>query len=109
MDAPAAPGTRLAQLQKMLDTSPADAFLLYGIAMEHKKVGDVNQAIAYFDRTIAADPLYCYAFYQKGQVLESSGSEDAARQAYRAGIDAASKKGDAHARGELEAALDLLG
>ena len=100
---------RLAQLEQMLNKSPDDPFLLYGIAMEHKKAGDTARAIEFFDRTIAVDPGYCYAFYQRGQVLEQAGDEDAARRAYRAGIEAAVKKGDAHARSELEAALDLLG
>lgn len=100
---------RMHQLQQMLDKSPGDSFLLYGIAMEHKKAGDAAQAIEFFDRTIQSDSGYCYAYYQKGQTLESSGDESAARLAYRVGIDAAMKKGDAHAAGELQAALDSLG
>ena len=100
---------RLRQLQQLLDKSPDDAFLLYGIAMEHKKLGDPARAIEYLDRVIGVDPLYCYAYYQRGQVLESRGDEELAKQAYRDGVAAAIKKGDAHARSELEAALDLLG
>ena len=97
------------QLQAMLEKSPNDPFLLYGIALEHKKVGDTGRALALLERTIAVDPAYCYAYYQQGQVREMAGDEAGARQAYRAGIAAATQKGDAHARGELEAALDLLG
>lgn len=97
------------QLQVLLNKSPDDPFLLYGIALEHKKLGDAGQAVAYLDRVIAVEPLYCYAYYQRGQVLESQGEEESAKQAYRDGIAAATKKGDAHARGELESALDLLG
>jgi tetratricopeptide (TPR) repeat protein len=103
------PGDRLPQLQRMLQTSPDDPFLLYGIGMEHKKAGDAARAVEYFDRTIAADPGYCYAYYQRGQVRETAGDEEGARRSYREGIEAAAKKGDAHARGELEAALELLG
>lgn len=100
---------RMRQLQQMLEKTPDDPFLLYGIAMEYKKAGETGRAVEFFDRTIGVDPGYCYAYYQRGQVLESDGDEDAARQAYRDGIEAATKKGDAHARGELEAALELLG
>ena len=99
---------RLQQLQRMLDKSPDDAFLLYGIGMEHKKLGDAARAVEFFDRVIAVDPGYCYAYYQRGQVLEQAGDEEGARRAYRSGFEAAVKKGDAHARSELEAALDLL-
>ena len=105
----AAQNDRMQQLQRMLEKSPDDPFLLYGIAMEHKKLGDAARAIEYFDRTIAVDPGYCYAYYQRGQTLEQTGDDAGAKAAYRAGIDAAVKKGDAHARSELEAALDLLG
>ena len=62
----------------------------------------------YLDRVLATDPGYCYAYYQKGQVLESAGDADAAKQVYRAGVEAATKKGDAHARSEIEGALLLL-
>jgi tetratricopeptide (TPR) repeat protein len=99
---------RLEKLQKMLERDPADTFLLYGIALEHKKLGDGRQAIEYLDRVIAADAGYCYAYHQKGLVYESSGDVEAAKSAYRAGIDAAMKKGDEHARSEIQAALDML-
>src|SRR5688572_23664913 len=104
---PTTTSDRMRQLQQMLEKTPADPFLLYGIAMEHKKAGDNAKAVEFFDRTLQIDPGYCYAYYQRGQVLEMSGDEDAARRAYLEGIEAAKKSGDAHARTELEAALDL--
>lgn len=99
----------MSQLQKMLEKTPGDPFLLYGIAMEHKKAGEDALAIEFFDKTLAIDPGYCYAYYQRGMVLEASGDEDGAKKCYRDGIEAAIKKGDAHARSELQTALDLLG
>jgi tetratricopeptide (TPR) repeat protein len=100
---------RLEQLLSMAQKNPRDAFVLYGIAMEHKKAGDAAGAIEYFVKTIEVDPGYCYAYYQKGQVQESAGQLDLARQTYRTGIAAAQKKGDGHAAGEIAAALELLG
>ena len=99
---------RLAQLQKLLEAEPNDPFLLYGAALEHKKAGDAGKAIEYLDRTLVADVGYCYAYYQKGQILEESGDEAAAVAAYREGIAAAERVGDAHARDELAAALMTL-
>jgi tetratricopeptide (TPR) repeat protein len=99
---------RLQKLQAMLAATPDDPFLLYGIAMEHKKADDGKAALEFLDRTIAADPGYCYAYYQKGLVLESTGDLDKAKATYRDGMTAADRKGDAHARGEIEAALMLL-
>ena len=58
---------------------------------------------------IQLDPGYCYAYHQKGLAHENTGDTDAARQAYREGISAATRKGDLHAKGEIEAALEMLG
>lgn len=99
---------RINKLREMLQTQPDDTFLLYGLAMEWKKAGDYSQALEEFDRVIALDPGYCYAYYQKGLVYEEQGALNQARTSYQQGIEAAMKKGDAHARSELEAALSLL-
>ena len=93
----------------MLEKQPNDAFLLYGIALEYKKADQKSEALEYLDRVIGVDPGYCYAYHQKGLIHESNGSTEAARQAYRDGIAAAVRKGDDHARGEIEAALEMLG
>ena len=100
--------TRMEQLHRLLERTPNDPFLLYGIALEHKKAGEGRAAIEWLDKTIATDAKYCYAYYQKGQVQESLGDTDAARQTYQAGVRAAREAGDAHAQGEIQGALDLL-
>lgn len=92
----------------MLDRDPADTFLLYGIALEHKKLGDHAAAIEYLDKVIALDPGYCYAYHQKGLTYESLDEIESAKAAYRAGVAAARQKGDAHAQGEIEAALQMI-
>ena len=99
---------RLAKLQAMLEKQPTDPFLLYGVALEHKKAGNHPDALAYLAKTIAADPGYCYAYFQQGQVYEAAGDVPAAKAAYQAGIAAANKKNDAHAKSELEGALSML-
>jgi Tfp pilus assembly protein PilF len=96
------------QLQAMLEKEPADTFLLYGLALEYKKAGDAKSATEYLDRVIALDSGYCYAYHQKGLIAEFVGDIPAAKAAYQQGIAAATKKGDAHARQEIEAALEML-
>jgi len=105
----AEPSDRMRKLQSMLERQPNDAFLLYGVALEYRKAGQTSEAIEYLNRVIGVDPGYCYAYHQKGLVLESTGNADAARQAYREGIEAARRKGDAHAKMEIEAALEMMG
>jgi tetratricopeptide (TPR) repeat protein len=96
------------KLLEMLEKQPTDAFVLYGVGMEHKKAGEFAKAIEYLDRTIAADAGYCYAYYQKGQVFEEMGKTEEARAAYRTGIGAARAKGDGHAESELSGALSMI-
>jgi Flp pilus assembly protein TadD len=103
-----APGPRLQQLQKMLEREPNDTFLLYGLALEHKKLNDPSAAIEHLNRVIQLDPGYCYAYHQRGLILESLGETESAKRSYRQGIEAAIKKGDDHARGEMEGALSML-
>lgn len=100
---------RMRQLQLMLQRQPNDPFLLYGLALEYKKAGDPANALQYLQRVTQNDPNYCYAYFQCGMVYESQGNTDAAKQSYREGVEAAERSGDAHAREELSAALEMLG
>jgi Flp pilus assembly protein TadD len=100
---------RMMKLQKMLEKTPEDPFLLYGIGLEYRKVGDARRAVEYLDKVIAVDPGYCYAYHQRGLVCESIGDMESARRSYREGMEAARKKGDSHAYGEIEAALQMIG
>lgn len=99
---------RLAKLLEMLQRTPNDAFLLYGAGMEYKKLRQFDRAIGHFRAAIQVDPGYCYAYYQMGQTLELAGDAPGARQAYQEGIAAAERAGDAHARGEIAAALETM-
>ncbi len=99
---------RMRKLQAMLEKQPDDTFLLYGLAMEYKKSGELPEAINHFNRVLGLDPGYCYAYHQRGLVHEMNGDLDAARVSYREGVAAAEKKGDAHAREEIEAALMMI-
>lgn len=101
-------GERLDKLLKMLEKQPNDTFLLYGIALEHHKLGNPLAALEFFDRVLALDPNYCYAYHRKGQILEETGDLEGARAAYRAGVEAAERAGDDHAREELAASLLMI-
>ncbi len=100
--------SRLKQLEDLLRNEPNDPFLRYGVAMEHKKAGRLDQALDWFARTLEADPTYCYAWYQQGQIHAGRGDTRAARDIYERGIAAARACNDQHAAGEMQAALDEL-
>lgn len=92
----------------MLAAEPGDPFVLYGLAQEYAKAGDMARAVETYDRCLAADPHYCYAYFHKARALESLGRTADAVATLTAGIDAARRAADAHAEGELRAYLDEL-
>jgi tetratricopeptide (TPR) repeat protein len=101
--------TRLDILKSMVEQKPAESFLRYGLAMEYRNAGDLEAAIGEFRTLIAASPDYSAAYFQGGQTLERLSRLDEARELYREGIEAATRKGDLHTRNEIQAALELLG
>jgi len=99
---------RVEVLRSMLAQDPKNSFARYGLAMEHVKAGELEEAVAAFRELIAADPNYAAAYFHGGQTFEKLGRLDDARRMYEAGIEVTSRTGDAHTRGELQGALDLL-
>ena len=99
---------RMQTLRQMLEKTPDDAFLLYAIALEHKKLSEFPQALDYLKRVLEKDPAYAVAYHQAGLVHELAGDLEAARKSYRDGMAAAEHKGDLHAREEMHAALMLI-
>jgi tetratricopeptide (TPR) repeat protein len=98
----------IADLERLLAAAPSDPDLLYGLAMEHAKAGRTDTACTFFDRCLAADPAYCYAYYHKARTLEAAGRLPEAVATLREGHAAAQRAGDRHAISEITAYLDEL-
>ena len=95
----------------MLAADPNDAFVLYGLAQEHAKAGGIDghtRAVEFYDRCLAADPLYCYAYFHKARSLAAVGARAAALETLRLGVAASQRAGDRHAQSELSALRDEL-
>ena len=99
---------RMQKLQSMLQRDPNDTFLLYAIALEHKKAGEHAEALRWLVRVVEQDPEYCVAYHQAGLTHEAAGDTEGAKKAYVEGIAAARKKGDSHAAEEMQAALSMI-
>ena len=98
---------RMEQLEAMLLEDPHDAFLRYGLAMEHTSAGDDTTATVVLLELIAlkqTDP-YIPAYLQAGQSLMRLGREPESALVLREGIEAAHKTNDHHAMGEMQALL----
>lgn len=92
----------------MHEADPHDAFLTYGIALEHAKLGQLDQALAWLNKTLQIDPGYCYAYFQKGRILSEQGQTQEARQVLEEGIRQAQQAGDTHAAGEIAGLLETI-
>jgi tetratricopeptide (TPR) repeat protein len=73
--------------------------------MELKARGELNEAWATFEELIAKFPDYVPTYLMAGGTLVALGRKDEAADTYRKGIEVATRRGDQHARRELEAAL----
>lgn len=98
----------IADLQKLLAKDPADPFVLYGLAQEYAKKGDHAAAVGFYDRCLAADPAYCYAYFHKARSLEALGKVPEALETLARGVAAARAAQDGHALSELSGYLEDL-
>jgi hypothetical protein len=98
------------QIEAMLAEDPDDAFLRYGLAMEHASAGDDAACVEVLRDLIArttASP-YIPAFLQAGQALVRLDRITEACDVLRKGVDAARRAGDTHAQGEMQGLLDSI-
>jgi tetratricopeptide (TPR) repeat protein len=99
---------RLETLKGMVAQNPTDTFARYGLAMELRNTGDLEGSVAEFRALMKQNPDYSPAYFHGGQTLERLGKLEEAREVYLHGIEATDRTGDQHAKGEMQAALDLL-
>ncbi len=99
---------RIDKLKTFLAANPEDSFLNHALALEYVKAGETVLARNVFETLLERDPGYVGSYYHLGKLLESTGSNTEAIIWYQKGIEVATKQGDYHARGELQAALDDL-
>lgn len=99
---------RIEQLMQFVAQNPRDPFPRYGLAIELKNAGRLDDAERVFDELMTAFPDYTPAYLHAGNVLVALGKRTAAAEIYRNGIAACGRKRDSHAQGELEAALTAL-
>lgn len=100
--------SRLEVIQKLVAEKPDDAFRRYGLALEYKNSGRLDEAEAEFAELERRNPSYVPQYLMRGNLLVQLKRTADARAVLQRGIDAAQKAGDRHALGELEGALDAL-
>jgi len=99
------------QIEAMLAEDPDDAFLRYGLAMEHASSGDdatcVVVMLDLIARTVGMVP-YVPAYLQAGQALVRLDRITEACDVLREGVEVARRVGDSHAQGEMQGLLESI-
>ena len=96
---------RLEMLEKLTSSGKADAFAHYALALEYRKEGRFEDALAAFVTLKAHDAAYLPMYLMAGQMLVEVGRGAEARTWLEEGITLARARGDGKALGELESEL----
>ena len=100
--------SRRQMLEEFVAQKPDDAFSRYGLALECMNGGDAAAADEHFRMLLERNPSYIPGFQMYGQFLAREQRIEEARKVLNAGIAAADKSGNSHARSEMEAFLNEL-
>jgi len=80
----------------------------YGLGMELRAAGQLDEAVLVFGRVHALDEAYVPAWFMRAQTHEELGQLDEARAALERGIAHAEAAGEDHAAGEMRSMLETL-
>jgi len=97
-----------AQIQRLLDLEPNDPFMLYAMATDHAKESEHLEAVSFYERTIEADPDYCYAYYHMARSLEALNRIEEAKIVLDHGLEAAQHTNDAKGISEINSYRTML-
>ena len=95
-------------LEAFVASKPDDAFSRYGLAMECMNSGDTTAADQQFRELLNRNADYVPAYLMYAQMLSREARVDNACKILVDGINQASRKGDQHARSEMESLLAEL-
>jgi Flp pilus assembly protein TadD len=96
---------RIAALEKLLDRSPDDPRLLFGLALEHEKRGEWQQVASRLRRYLELADDEGNAWGRLGNALRQIGQDQDARDAYRRGVEVANRHGHPTMAMEFEEVL----
>ena len=99
---------RIETFKTFITRSPADPFPRYGLAMEYKTKGSLEEAWVAFSELLEKFPDYVPTYLMASGTLVALGRATEAADVLRRGIEVSGRRGDLHARKELETALAEL-
>ncbi len=93
--------SRLENLLNFYATDNADGFIIFAIAKEYEKNGDLANAEKYYLELREKQANYTGLYYHLAKLYEEQGEIDKAMAVYVEGIRICKQEGDLHALSEL--------
>lgn len=97
---------RIGALERMLQRSPDDPRLRFGLALEYEKAGRRGDAVRELRAYLASSEDQGNGWGRLGALLREAGEDNDASEAYRRGIEAAYRHGHPTMAAEFEAVLE---
>ena len=88
---------KVERFESLLAAGRESPLLRLTLGTEYLKRGDPESAIRHLARAVELDPHYSAAWQHLGRAFEQAGRPEEAGPAWRSGIDAADRRGDAQA------------
>ena len=99
---------KIAGLKEILALDPKNSFARYGIAVELANRGEIDAAMAEFDKFCRSMSDYTAGYFMAAQTLGQSGTDGRGIERLKAGINCAARTGNRHALSEMQGMLDEL-
>ncbi|MFC5271695.1 tetratricopeptide repeat protein [Adhaeribacter terreus] len=96
---------RLTQLLAFYQEDPADAFTIYALATEYRKL-DVTESRKYYEILLSEHPNYVGTYYHAASLYNELGLPEKAEETYQKGMKIARQEGNMHAFSELQGAFN---
>jgi folate-binding protein YgfZ len=99
---------RIEMFKEVLEIDPDDPLATFGMGVAHIQLDEYDKAIPFLEQATRVSKDYSAAYLQLGKCLEFTKQYDLARDAFRKGIEVATRKGDLMPLREMERRLNSL-
>lgn len=96
------------RFEALLAAGKDGALLRFSLGMQYLNAKEAARAEEHLRKAVSMDPAYSAAWKLLGKALEEQGRAEDAMDAYRQGIEAATKRGDKQAAKEMGVFLRRL-
>ena len=94
--------SRIEVFKQMLQVEPRNTMVMFGLAKEYEKVGELENAVQLFEKLLVVDEKYIGAYYHLAKVYEQLDEVKKALNIYENGIIIAQQLNDTHTLSELK-------